>query len=173
MTDLVGYQSLTNAAMRGVIREALLQTAEQAVAPGEHHFYVSFRTQDPGVSIADSLVEQFPDEMTIVIQNQFWDLEVFDRHFEILLKFSGVPQHLAIPFAAITRFVDPSVNFGISFDHPDDTGQTAIILPAGAADDAANTIVESDPQDAASENSETSSDGDNATVVMLDTFRRK
>ena len=175
MTDLIGYQSLTNAAMRGVVREALSQTAAQAVAPGEHHFYVSFRTQDPGVSIADSLVERFPEEMTIVIQNQFWDLEIFDRHFEILLKFGGIPQHLAIPFAAITRFVDPSVNFGINFDDPDDTGQTAIILPAGSADDstATGSVAMTDENPSESEETAGPSDSDDATVIMLDSFRRK
>ncbi|MEN8877197.1 MAG: ClpXP protease specificity-enhancing factor SspB, partial [Hyphomonas sp.] len=108
MTDYIGYEALTQAAMRGVVREALRKGYNSNGLPGDHHFYLTFRTKAPGVKIADYLVERFPEEMTIVIQHQYWDLEVEDSHFEIILKFSGVPQHLHIPYAAITRFVDPS-----------------------------------------------------------------
>jgi hypothetical protein len=116
MTDYIGYEALSQAAMRGVVREALRRAKASGGLPGDHHYYISFRTRAPGVKIAEQLVQRFPEEMTIVIQHQFWDLEVHDGHFEVVLKFSGVPQHLSIPLAAITRFVDPSVNFGIAFE---------------------------------------------------------
>lgn len=157
MTDYIGYEALTQAAMRGVVREALKQGRSSGGLPGEHHFYLTFRTKAPGVKIADYLVERFPEDMTIVIQHQYWDLEVHDGHFEIILKFSGVPQHLFIPYSAITRFVDPSVNFGLTFEsaNKDDS----VISPAAE--------VEAQHQ-AADSDEETP-----GTVVNLDAFRRK
>lgn len=161
MTDYIGYEALTQAAMRGVVREALRRTQANGGVPGDHHFYITFLTKAPGVKIADYLVERFPEDMTIVVQHQFWDLEITDGHFEIILKFSGVPQHLYIPFAAITRFVDPSVNFGFTFEaaNKDDT----VIAPA---------------PDVMSEEEATAPDaadvaGGEGTVVNLDAFRRK
>ncbi len=161
MTDYIGYEALTQAAMRGVMREALLKAVANGAPPGDHHFYISFRTKAPGVDIADHLVERFPEDMTIVIQHQYWDLEVDKTHFEIILKFSGVPQHLSIPFSAITRFVDPSVNFGLNFES--DTGGTeANILSPVSETDEAETAHRESP------------DADNeGTVVNLDAFRRK
>jgi len=156
MTDYIGYEALTQAAMRGVVREAIRQAATNGAPPGEHHFYVSFRSKAPGVKMADQLVERFPEEMTIVIQHQFWDLEVHDGHFEIVLKFGGVPQHLSVPFAALTRFVDPAVNFGVSFEKVSADGDNAIIEPA------AETTEETAAPAANGE-----------TVVSLDAFRRK
>ncbi len=159
MDDCIGYEALTQAAMRGVVREALKQVAANTAPPGDHHFYITFRSRAPGVKIADQLVERFPEEMTIVVQHQFWDLEVHEGHFEIILKFNGVPQHLSIPFAAMTRFVDPSVNFGVSFERhvPDEaidlispTGDRGSDVPSASGDEA-----------------------DDATVVSLDHFRRK
>jgi len=158
MTDYIGYEALTQAAMRGVVREAIRQAATNGAPPGDHHFYVSFRSKAPGVKMADELVERFPDEMTIVVQHQFWDLEVHDGHFEIVLKFNGVPQHLSIPFAAMTRFVDPAVNFGVSFEKTDANSEVEIVDPATEA--------------ASAENTDTDADGTD-TVVSLDAFRRK
>lgn len=158
MTDYIGYEALMQAAMRGVIREALRSGEANCQLPGSHHFYISFRTRAPGVEVADFLAEQFPEDMTIVVQHQFWDLEVHDGHFEIVLKFSGVPQHLRIPFAAITRFHDPSMNFGLSFDsdRAANSGGDSIVAPA---------LEQAHAKPAAS--------GDPATVVNLDSFRRK
>ncbi|MEM9842382.1 MAG: ClpXP protease specificity-enhancing factor SspB [Pseudomonadota bacterium] len=159
MTDYIGYEALTQAAMRGVVREALRQAAKGSAPPGDHHFYVTFRTKAPGVKVPDHLIEQFPEEMTIVIQHQYWDLEVHDGHFEIVLKFNRVPQHLSIPFVAMTRFVDPAVNFGVSFEKQ-------------SASDDANTVVDPAPEQAKGEGDETP--GESAdTVVSLDAFRRK
>ncbi|WP_300375892.1 SspB family protein [Henriciella sp.] len=165
MTDDIGYEALTQAAMRGVVREALRETARNEMAPGEHHFYITFRTKAPGVKMAEHLVERFPDEMTIVVQHQFWDLEVFDGHFEVILKFNGVPQHLSIPFAAMTRFVDPSVNFGLSFERGEaGTGQD-VVAPA--------TELSADEEAKPEEAKRASGDDSAGTVVNLDTFRRK
>ena len=162
MTDYIGYEALTQAAMRGVIREALRQVAAESVPPGEHHFYVTFRSKAPGVKMADHLVQRFPDEMTIVIQHQFWDLEVEDGHFEIVLKFAGVPQHISIPFAAITRFVDPAVNFALSFERSQGNGDGKdIVAPAS---EAAETVEDTIAEEAEEETS---------TVVNIDAFRRK
>ncbi|RIJ21288.1 stringent starvation protein B [Henriciella barbarensis] len=166
MTDYIGYEALTQAAMRGVVRQTLRQTAENGAAPGEHHFYITFRTKAPGVKMADQLIERFPDEMTIVIQHQFWDLEVHDSHFELILKFSGVPQHLSIPYAAMTRFVDPAVNFGLSFEKELTKGEPEIISPA--SETPAEAIKE-EPEPAA----KASGDGSGSTVVSIDAFRRK
>lgn len=162
MTDYIGYEALTQAAMRGVVREALRETARNKAAPGEHHFYITYRTKAPGVKMAEHLVERFPDEMTIVIQHQFWDLEIFDGHFEVILKFNGVPQHLTIPFAAMTRFVDPSVNFGLSFERGDQATGQDVVAP---------TAAEAEPEPEAAKRA--SGDDGAGTVVNLDTFRRK
>ncbi len=156
MTDYIGYEALTQAAMRGVVREALKRARVNGGLPGEHHFYITFRSRAPGVVIADYLAERFPVDMTIVVQHQFWDLEITDTHFEIVLKFSGVPQHLKVPFAAITRFVDPAVNFGLSFEATA-PADAAIIPPA----------LDSKAAPAAA------APGDANTVVNLDAFRRK
>ncbi|MEM5516508.1 ClpXP protease specificity-enhancing factor SspB [Henriciella sp. AS95] len=165
MTDYIGYEALTQAAMRGVVREALRETARNGAAPGDHHFYVTFRTKAPGVKMAEHLVERFPEEMTIVVQHQFWDLEVFDGHFEVILKFNGVPQHLSIPFAALSRFVDPAVNFGLSFEKNDSATSTGqdVVAPAAAA--------MANPQ--ANEQKLASGDDGNGTVVNFEAFRRK
>ena len=157
MTDYIGYEALTQAAMRGVVREALKRARTNGGLPGDHHFYITFRTKAPGVRMADYLVERFPVDMTIVVQHQFWDLEVHDGHFEIILKFSGVPQHLFVPYAAITRFVDPSVNFGLTFEGQDKDAAT--IAPAAEMNDSGKEAVA--PPEAP------------GTVVNLDAFRRK
>lgn len=162
MTDYIGYEALTQAAMRGVIRETLRQVASEGVPPGEHHFYITFRSKAPGVKMADHLVERFPDEMTIVIQHQFWDLEIEDGHFEIVLKFAGVPQHISIPFAAITRFVDPAVNFALSFEKPAATGEgKEVVAPATETARTDASEIEADDAD------------EGSTVVSIDAFRRK
>ena len=165
MTDYIGYEALTQAAMRGVVREALKRANTNGGLPGDHHFYITFRSKAPGVRMADYLLERFPVDMTIVVQHQFWDLEVHDGHFEIVLKFSGVPQHLFVPYAAITRFVDPSVNFGLTFETPDkDAAKDASVI--GPASDVAPDMNDSDGDASAS--------GEPAsTVVNLDAFRRK
>jgi hypothetical protein len=106
---------MVQSALRGVVRDALAQTAEHGL-PGAHHFYISFRTDYPGVDIPDFLAAQYPEEMTIVLQNQFWGLEVTGAEFAVTLSFRNQNHRLTIPFAAVVRFTDPAAKFGLEFD---------------------------------------------------------
>ena len=112
--DLFRYDKMVETALRGVVREALTIAARDGL-PGDHHFYVSFRSSDPGVVLPPQLLAKYPEEMTIVLQHQFWDLEVGDEAFSVSLSFSGRVERLTIPLAAITGFADPSVKFGLQF----------------------------------------------------------
>lgn len=114
--DLIGYDTLTQEAMRGVVRAALSRAVGARGLPGRHHFYVTFKSQAPGVVLPDHLKQRYPEEMTIVLEHQFWDLEVFPDRFRVILKFGGQPYPIVAPFAALTRFYDPSVRFGLQFD---------------------------------------------------------
>jgi hypothetical protein len=111
----IDYEKLQQEAMRGVVR-AVLQRIVKTGLPGEHHFYVSFLTQSPGVILSKRLKEKYPSEMTIVLQHRFWDLIVSDDRFEVKLTFDGIPERLVVPFAAIKVFIDPSVRYGLQFD---------------------------------------------------------
>ncbi len=113
--DLIGYDSLQQEALRGVVRGALDRAATPRGLPGDHHFYLSFRTDFPGVVIPDELVTRYPEEMTIVLQNQFWDLSPGETSFSVTLQFSGQPKSMTIPYAAMTRFYDPSVQYLLQF----------------------------------------------------------
>jgi uncharacterized protein len=113
--DLIRYDILTQEALRGVIRKVLGEVARTGI-PGNHHFFITFMTHATGVRISTRLREKYPEQMTIVIQHQYWDLEVTDVHFEIGLSFGDVPERLSIPFAAIRGFYDPSVNFECEFE---------------------------------------------------------
>jgi hypothetical protein len=157
--DHIGYAALMQAAMRSVVRAALEKAAKAEHLPGDHHFYITFRTRTPGVQMADYLKDKFPDEMTVVIQHQFWEFEVFEDRFEIILKFSGVPQHLRVPFAAVTRFCDPSVNLAMPIEAEEATTFSEVRDQAPL-----RIATASAPPMAAS---------DEGTVVSLDAFRRK
>ena len=113
--DLIRYDVLAQEAMRSVVKKVLTEVVRVGL-PGEHHFYITFNTQAPGVRISSRLRERYPEEMTIVVQHQFWDLEINSQSFEIGLAFSGVPERLLVPFGSIKSFVDPSVQFGLQFD---------------------------------------------------------
>lgn len=113
-SDYIDFPALIDHAMRDVVRKAL-QTVEQQGLPGEHHFFISFRTEYPGVAISSALLGRHPHEMTIVLQHQFWDLKVQEDRFSITLSFNNVPEKLVIPFQAMTAFADPSVKFGLQF----------------------------------------------------------
>lgn len=112
--SLIPYDEIVQEALRAVVSRVLGDVATSGL-PGNHHFYISFKTQAPGVSIPRSLIERFPDEMTIVIQNKYWDLKVDNSGFEVGLTFSQIPSHLTIPFSSIVSFVDPAVNFALQF----------------------------------------------------------
>ncbi|MGA3302309.1 MAG: ClpXP protease specificity-enhancing factor SspB [Methylovirgula sp.] len=114
-TDLIRYDLLVQDALRSVVRSVLTQAAREGL-PGDHHFFISFRTQAPGVRLSNRLRDQYPEEMTIVLQHQFWDLVVGDLGFEVGLSFHGKSEMLGIPFAAVTGFFDPTVDFGLKFE---------------------------------------------------------
>src|SRR5262245_24733524 len=116
--DLIGYEALADKALRSVVKEALKRVEKQGLI-GAHHFYLTFKTRDPGVELPEFLVERYPEEMTIVLQNQFWGLKVSDDKFEVSLTFQKMPTALVIPFAALTAFVDPGVQFGLQFRNSD------------------------------------------------------
>ena len=120
--DYIGYKALTDAALRGVVRDALRRAEKQGLI-GAHHFRLTFKTHFPGVEIPDFLLEQYPDEMMIILQHQFWGLKVKDDQFEVTLSFRKVPATLTVPFAALTAFVDPGVQFGLQFREIDETGE--------------------------------------------------
>jgi uncharacterized protein len=115
MADQIRYDLLTQQALRGVVRSVLSDAAKKGL-PGEHHFYITFDTKAPGVRISERLLGQYPEEMTIILQHQFWDLEVSDTGFEAGLSFGGIPEKLTVPFEAINGFFDPSVQFGLQFE---------------------------------------------------------
>jgi uncharacterized protein len=113
--DHIRYDLLVQDALRGVVRNVLADAGKNGL-PGDHHFYISFKTGAPGVRISNRLREQYPDEMTIVLQHQFWDLGMTEHTFEVGLSFGGVPERLLIPFDAVVGFFDPSVQFGLKFE---------------------------------------------------------
>ncbi len=113
--SLIPYDEIVQEALRAVVGRVLGEVEHSGGLPGTHHFYITFKTHAPGVEIPKQLVERFPDEMTIVLQNKFWDLKVRDDGFGVSLTFNQVAAHLSIPFAAITAFVDPAVNFALQF----------------------------------------------------------
>ena len=122
--DMIRYDVLAQEAFRGLVKKVLAEVAHAGL-PGEHHFYIIFDTRVPGVRISARLKERYPDEMTIVIQHQYWELVVNETSFEIGLSFSGVPEKLVIPFASVRGFFDPSVEFAVQFPLVDESGNAA------------------------------------------------
>jgi uncharacterized protein len=116
MADHIRYDLLTQQALRGVVRNVLVDAAKKGQLPGDHHFYISFDTRAEGVRLSNRLRAQYPEEMTITLQHQYWELEVHDTGFEVGLSFGGVPEKLMVPFDAIKGFFDPSVQFGLQFE---------------------------------------------------------
>jgi hypothetical protein len=168
--DLIRYDILAQDALRGVVRKVLSEVSRTGL-PGEHHFFISFMTRAPGVRISSRLLQQYPEEMTIVLQHQFWDLTVTEHAFEVGLSFSGVPERLLVPFTALKGFLDPSVQFGLQFDTgggkassaqdnlPDKAGEPeAVPAPADKAE--GDAPAEPAPPGV-------------AEVVSLDAFRKK
>ncbi|MGE3302506.1 MAG: SspB family protein [Hyphomonadaceae bacterium] len=156
--DLIGYDQLTQDAMREVVRAALNRATGPRGLPGRHHFYITFRTKAPGVILPDQLLGRYPDEMTIVLEHQFWDLEVYADKFRVILKFAGQPHPIVIPFNAVSRFYDPSVRFGLQFDQAVDGAAAA---PAVVTDENSPPAATPEGQNA------------NGAVVSLDAFRKK
>ena len=177
--DHIRYDLLTQQALRGVVRTVLADTAKNGL-PGEHHFYIAFNTQAPGVRISPRLREQYPEEMTIILQHQFWDLTVNNDGFEVGLSFGGSAERLGVPFDAVKGFFDPSVQFGLQFEEAaaepvaeaPDTAAPHTEQPAAQETPPAAlpTSPPSETPDAAPE--EQPANG-GAEVVSLDRFRKK
>jgi len=165
--DFIGYRALTDAALRGVVREALKRAEKQGLI-GAHHFRLTFKTHFPGVEIPDFLREQYPEEMTIIIQHQFWGLKVKENHFEVTLTFRKIPATLAIPFHALTAFVDPGVQFGLQFQPEETDGGKAADVPAIAAVPPSEAKASPAEEDKPAE--KVVAPGE---VVSLDSFRKK
>ncbi|MDH3579683.1 MAG: ClpXP protease specificity-enhancing factor SspB [Hyphomicrobiales bacterium] len=180
--DLIRYDTLAQEALRGVVRTVLERVAESGL-PGEHHLFIAFDTKAEGVDISDRLRQQYPDEMTVVLQYQFWDLELGEDYFEVKLAFNNIPERLVVPFDSIKAFYDPSVQFGLQFgapgaandEDPEEAALPAIVnedgtgggMPAGVGlEQPAETP---DTRAAAAEESAQPA----AKVVELDAFRKK
>lgn len=187
MNDRFHYDALVDDALRGVVRRVLRQVADKGL-PGSHHFYISFRSTDPGVKLPDYLRAKYPDEMTIVLQHQYWDLIITDEFFEVTVSFNKQQERIKVPFGALSAFVDPSVRFGLQFDRKDKAAlpaekpsvpASAAPLPApdkrpslgaAAGPGAGETKADADAKPA--ETPEKS--GDPASkIVKLDSFRKK
>ncbi|MDJ1158582.1 ClpXP protease specificity-enhancing factor SspB [Chelatococcus sp. SYSU_G07232] len=200
--DLIRYDLHVQDALKGVVRKVLGDAARDGL-PGDHHFYVSFRTEHPGVRMSTRLREKYPQEMTIVLQHQFWDLTVNEHAFEVGLSFSGIPERLLVPFEAISGFFDPSVQFGLKFEvqgeeaeeeagdegapapdkaaarprgaatEPAEVAPRAKSRPAATAADAKSGTAPASSDEAAAVQTPEGGDGKGAQVVSLDAFRKK
>lgn len=177
--DGFNYGLMVEEALRGVVRTALRQAAAHGLA-GSHHFYISFRTHAPGVEIPEYLRGQYPDEMTIVLQHQFWDLAVDENVFAVTLSFSRVPQRMKIPLDAITAFSDPSVDFGLQFRSaqtaaPATAGAPLVVPPLPPAAEGLSAPEDAAPGTAAPETggSDAPAERKSGEVVPLDAFRKK
>ena len=147
--DEIDYEGLQQAALRGVIRATLEMAASLGGLPGEHHLYISFRTSAAGVALPPDLRARYPDDMTIVLQNQYWDLNPGETAFSVTLQFNGQPKSLSVPYTAVTRFYDPSVQFLLHFTPPEPAPPPEPPFAAG-------------PEDP-----------DQPKIVSLDRFRKK
>ena len=193
MADQIRYDLLTQQALRGVVRNVLTDTAKKGL-PGDHHFYISFDTRADGVRLSDRLRAQYPEEMTIILQHQFWDLKVGEEDFEVGLSFGGIPERLNVPFDAINGFFDPSVQFGLQFEEVtkgDERPAPANVQEPSAANNKKKRSSPSPPVPVAAsepekekhtrssasaskrEKSEKPTSGGGGEVVRLDRFRKK
>jgi hypothetical protein len=157
--SLIPYDEIVQDALRAVVGRVLGEVEQTGALPGEHHFYITFKTRMPGVSIPKHLIERFPDEMTIVLQHRFWDLKVEEDAFSVGLSFGGVPSTLHVPFAAVTQFHDPAVEFALTFHASADDA------PHEEHEEAENDAPEGEGKDEAKE--------DGSNVVSVDFTRKK
>lgn len=151
--DILDYQLLVQEALRGVIHTVLKKIERDGRLPGGHHFYITFRTGHPGVKVSPAIMTRYPEEMTIVIQHQYWDLKVNEDDFQITLSFNNMPEKLSIPYVAVKNFFDPSTRFGLQFTVAEDAAPAA----SGAPKEEAAPGEERKPGE----------------VVSLDQFRKK
>jgi hypothetical protein len=187
MTDRFHYDTLVDDALRGVVYRVLKHVAEKGL-PGSHHFYISFRSTDPGVQLPDYLRAKYPDEMTIVLQHQYWDLTLTEDFFEVTVSFNKRPERVKVPFTALSAFVDPSVRFGLQFDGKDKGPAAERPAPAPAGTTLLPVPEKRSPSDPAPDRGSDESQTDTAAreapapetpdesaskIVKLDSFRKK
>jgi len=153
--DYLNYPALIDNAMRSMVRDVMRRVQSEGL-PGEHHFYISYDTQHPGVRMSDQLRGKYSKDITIVLQHQFWDFKVDDHQFQVTLSFGGAPEKLVVPFAALTAFADPSIKFGLQFQSAQ-SENTAAAEPVSYAEE---------DEDALKEDSI-------AEIISLDSFRKK
>jgi hypothetical protein len=158
--DEMHYDAMAQDALRGVVKMALKRAASPQGLPGDHHFYITFKTQAPGVSGPPELLSQYPDEMRIVLQHQYWDLAPGETFFAVTLKFGGQPKRLSVPYAAVTQFYDPSVPFMLQFEVEPPGEHAALAGPAPE--------LPAEPGEEAGESA-----GEEPKIVSLDQFRKK
>src|SRR3954454_10838494 len=171
-TDHIRYDVLARDALRGVLRRVLSDAAEHGL-PGEHHFFITFVSTAEGVKLSPRLLAQYPEEMTGILQHQFWDLVVTEDRFEVGLSFGGIPERLVVPFNSIKSFFDPSVQFGLQFDPSEAVSEApAANLPA-----VTSSALPVPPPPSASpapeHHDEPAKPSEGAEVVRLDRFRKK
>jgi len=187
MNDRFHYDALVDDALRSVVRRVLTQVADKGL-PGSHHFYISFRSTDPGVMLPDYLRAKYPEEMTIVLQHQYWDLIIGPDSFEVTVSFNKQQERIKVPFAALSAFVDPSVRFGLQFDRKDKAAAsdkttdkveattpapTPLPAPEKRPPLAAPPTGEVKPEPGASEPAEAKPEDAASKIVKLDSFRKK
>jgi uncharacterized protein len=185
--DLIRYEALVLDALRGVVRAVLLRVLKRGV-PGDHHFFITFDTRAPGVGLSKRLKEQYPHEMTIVLQHQFWDLAVTEDRFEVRLSFNNIPERLIIPFSAVRIFQDPTVHFALALRPPegqegeDELSGDVTLLPTPKGESAGllSTALEPEPEEELTLSGKPADAGlaagegrKTAEVVSLDKFRKK
>lgn len=159
--SLIPYEDYVQAALRSVVAR-VLKSVQTDGLPGQHHFYIAFKTRYPGVVLPKALLEKYPDEITIVVQNRYWDLDVQDDHFEVSLSFNQVPSHIVVPYAALVGFVDPAVNFGLQFQPPEveEEVQPTVV------------VADAEPEEAPEAAADAPAEG-GSNVITLDRFRKK
>ena len=176
--DLIRYDILAQDALRGVIRKVLSEVARTGL-PGEHHFFITFATQAPGVRISSRLLAQYPEDVTIVLQHQYWDLTATEQAFEVGLSFNGVPERLLVPYSAVKGFLDPSVQFELRFEvaarlpvvaDVESPQASETLPPTMVAIPQANTVA---PAGNADDDKGKEEATPMAEVVSLDAFRKK
>ncbi|HMI11313.1 MAG TPA: ClpXP protease specificity-enhancing factor SspB [Bradyrhizobium sp.] len=163
-TDHIRYDVLARDALRGVLRRVLTDAAEHGL-PGDHHFFITFLSTAEGVKLSPRLLAQYPEEMTVILQHQFWDLTVTEDRFEVGLSFGGIAERLVVPFNSIKSFFDPSVQFGLQFEPADAPAASLPAVPAPAAPTVPTPAVENKDEPA--------KPSEGAEVVRLDRFRKK
>jgi hypothetical protein len=163
-TDHIRYDVLARDALRGVLRRVLTDAAEHGL-PGDHHFFITFLSTAEGVKLSPRLLAQYPEEMTVILQHQFWDLTVTEDRFEVGLSFGGIAERLVVPFNSIKSFFDPSVQFGLQFEPADAPAANLPAVPAPTAPTVPTPAIENKDEPA--------KPNEGAEVVRLDRFRKK